>query len=138
MDTLHSPPSRLAAPGIQAGVVAGLFALGLLLGASGRADFLARFVADAYRLYVEAQYVMLQARDNVGRDGRLEYAVLADPPEALAQLIGAQTGWSVRPSELPGWQVVSTPADQPGALELLQRHPSVRVAWRNRGLWVCH
>jgi hypothetical protein len=138
MDTLRTPPSRLGAPGIQAGVVAGLFALGLLLGTSGHADFLARFVADAYRLYVEAQYVMLQARDNVGRDGRLEYAVLAEEPEALARFVGEQAGWSVRPSELPGWQVVSTPADQAGALDLLQRNPSVRVAWRNRGLWVCH
>jgi len=138
MGTLRTPASRLAAPGIQAGLVAGLFALGLLVGTSGHADFLARFVAEAYRLYVDAQYVMLQARDNVGRDGRLEYAVLADAPETLAQFVGEQAGWSVRPAELPGWQIVSAPADAPGAPGLLQRQPSVRVAWRNRGLWVCH
>jgi len=115
-----------------------LFAVGMALGSSGRVDALSSLAADVYRAYAQAQYIMMQARENVTADGRIEFAVMAEDEALLERFVAGRQDWSLRDSAVPGWQVVSTPQGQQEGLDLLRQQPFVRVAWRNRGLWVCH
>ena len=119
-------------------LLAVLFVVGLALGQSGRADGVAMLVADVYRAYVQAEYIMLQARQNVAADGLVEYAVMVDDQARLVEFAAAREQSRVRASAVPGWQVVAVPPEQQEGLELLRKQPFVTVAWRNRGLWICH
>jgi hypothetical protein len=129
-------PAR--SPAHLAALVGVLFAVGVALGASGYLDVIARLAGDFQRAYVRAQYVMLQAQDNVSATGEIEYAVLAEATAELERLVARQPAWSLRASSIPGWHVVALPAGEAGGLALLRAQPFIRFAWRNRGLWICH
>ena len=150
MNRVHSSPAiRVDLPPAEAGthrpvplrlvtLLTLLFAIGVALGSSGRVDFIGQVAGNFFNAYVQAQYLMLQAQGNVNTAGNAEYAVRVDDQAQLAQFVSGLEGWSLRAASLPGWQVVSAPADQRDGLMLLKRQPFVTLALKNRGLWICH
>ena len=122
-----------------AGVLVVLFVLGIVVGQIGLAG-VGRGLVSAFEAIAGAHYQLYLARENLNAEGEAEYAVLlADGGrDAIEEFVSRRPGWSARSSIVPGWVVLTAPADAPQALQRLRDAPFSRAVLRNRGMWICH
>jgi hypothetical protein len=117
-----------------------LFAAGLSI-TSGHAALLGHGAFYLFKQMARAQYQLHQASQNLNADGHAEYAVLMhgiDANLALREFLAGEAGWGARASSLPGWTIVTAPADTPRVVPKLRQQPFARAVLRNRGVWICH
>lgn len=115
--------------------------IGGVLFSSGYTRVLADLGISAFKHIARAQYELHQATKNVNADGRPEFAVLLASnagDDALARFLDENPGWQSRAASIPGWAVISAPADTPGVGSILREQAFTKAVLRNRGIWICH
>lgn len=117
-----------------------LFLVGLAL-TSGHARLLPDGAFYVFKQIARAQYQLYQAGQNINADGHAEYAVLlkgAGADQALEHFLSSKNGWAARASSLPGWAIVTTPAEAAKVVPILREQSFAKAVLRNRGVWICH
>ncbi len=116
-----------------------LFLFGIGLG-QGQFDGVARVGLGAFNTIADAHYAIYLARENVNAAGESEYALLLEDggQERLRAFLSTRPGWHMRDAAVPGWTVVAAPGAAGDVMSEVRGEPYVRIAVRNRGLWICH